>query len=479
MEAGGELFPAIPQLSAFSRLPHEILIRIARQLNVRDLRSLRLTSRYTSSVLRVVLARSHFSGQPWEDTAGRLDALSRFPECAAQIRTVRVVSRHVYEDEEQMAHDEAQSDPEPQMWPLTESQWRASEYGVEDLSRRRLVALKPDLLVEALCRLKFLQELDLSWERFPFMSREEMGLDVELALLAATGGSGDSDDEGGDADSELAEQLTYTTAQWQREMFVDLASDMQPLRRLRIAPLMLDGMDQASYLPLINVLFHPLVRLDLVLTGAAHSRDPSLLSKLEDVLEECWVLRELRVDFGGSGMKGQPSADMLSAGGGAERHFPDFLPQTHISNLQHLEIANCVLRLQDFGRLLKRHGSTLRRLALRSVRGVQPAPQSMFEGGVAMATWEDLFHVAHHDLGKLEGVTLRGELADHVGAVLFSVEEEPEERHRRGLGESAGRSEPGPSRARGEREVVDPAPFEAYMVKRGAYPDFTWPQYER
>ncbi|KAM3513274.1 hypothetical protein MY11210_003050 [Beauveria gryllotalpidicola] len=194
--ADDDLYAAdVPQLSPFSRLPHELLLYVARQLSVADLGALRLASQHLSSILRVLLARKEF--------------------CAAQIQRVRICSRAVYEDEEQLAWDSGDGagpvSLEAALWPTIAVAPRLAAH----LEEKRIVPLRADLLCEALCRLPKLEELALTWERFPFLSRADMGLDAELLN---GGGGGDDDD---DADSELRRQLAYTTGGWQREMLVD------------------------------------------------------------------------------------------------------------------------------------------------------------------------------------------------------------------------------------------------------------------
>lgn len=470
MDDGEDLYSAddLLQLSPFARLPHELHVYVAKHLSIEDLRSLRLTCRYTSSILRVLLAREIFVGAPWRDNATRLDALSQWPECAKQIRIVRICSRAVYEDEEQMAWSETQADPEPALWPMSDAVRAA--HGYSSAERLRIAPLKVDLLSDALCRLKSLEELELTWERFPFMSRADMGLD--LAALAPDGGD--------DADSELAEQLAYTTGGWQVEMLVDLASDMQPLQALKIAPFALDAMDQASYLPLIANLFNSLLRLDLTLTAEARRADPTLLSKLEDVLEGGWLLRELRLDLenGTAAAMGDPQE--------RERQWPTtqaFLPKTLLPNLQSLTLRRCVLRVTDVGQLLRRHAGTLQHLELRDMTAAvqsSSAQRSLLPGAAAvMMTWEDLFHVVHHDLVKLKTVMVRGTFTDDVGTVRFKATDEED-----GAQEEARtfptstldemNPEPGPSSFVPESGAVaegdDPAPLERYLLRLGEFP---------
>lgn len=436
----------VPQLSPFSRLPHELLLYVARYLSLADFCALRLTSQHTSSKLRVLLAREVFAGVPWRDNAVRLDELSRWPECAQRIRRVRIRSRAVYEDEEQMAWSEAPGAPapEPALWPMSAASATARRLAAHP-EEKRIVPLKADLMSEALCRLPKLEELSLTWERFPFMSRAELGLDMEL------------DPAGDDADSELAQQLEYTTGGWQVEMLVDLAADMTPLRALTLAPFALDAMDQASYLPLIANLFNSLVRLDLQLTARAQRDDPLLLSKLEDVLEGAWVLRALRLDLDNGGLAGTEEE--------RARHCRrDLLPKTTILNLQSLTVVRAVAKLQDLAALLKRHARTLRTLELRDVRGGGAA-------GVAVS-WEDVFGVVHDGLPKLGRATLRGHFADHGKEIFFKVDGETdreEEEQARVRGGGGGEIGQGPSPL-----VADPEPLERYLVRLGEFPRLEW-----
>ncbi|KAJ6780335.1 hypothetical protein PWT90_09566 [Aphanocladium album] len=461
------------QTSPLSRLPHELLIYVARLLNKEDFCALRLTSAYTSSILRVQLAREDFAGAPWRDNASRLDALSRWPECAQQIRRVRIRSRAVYGDEEQAAWSEEQADPEPALWPLRESSATARRLAAHP-EERRIAPLKADLLCDALCRLKSLEELELTWERFPFMSRADLGLDVELAAL---GGDGDGDDD--DVDSELAEQLEYTTGGWQVEMLVDLATDMQPLRALKVAPLALEAMDQASYLPLISNLFNSLVRLDLQLAAHAQRADPSLLSKLEDVLEGAWVLRELRLDLDRGGFAGGTEAERA-------RHYArDFLPKTHMAHLQSLTLARGAVKLRDLGALLARHAATLRTLELRDMRGARPSAEQQVQlqhDGVV--SWEDLLRGLRADVPKLERATLRGHFVDHAREICFKADgDEEEEGHEAEietddgvrLGEGAnGEGSSSLGRAAERMPTADPEPLERYLVRLGEFPTLEW-----
>ncbi|KAM3429981.1 hypothetical protein NHJ13734_007940 [Beauveria thailandica] len=169
-----------------------------------DLGALRLASQHLSSILRVLLARKEFVGVPWRDNAARLDALSRRPECAAQIQRVRICSRAVYEDEEQLVWNSGDgagpASLEAASWPTMAVARRLAAHPEE----KRIVPLRADLLCEALCRLPKLEELVLMWERFPLLSRADLGFDAELL----NGGGGDDDE---DADSDLGRQLAYTT----------------------------------------------------------------------------------------------------------------------------------------------------------------------------------------------------------------------------------------------------------------------------
>ncbi len=465
----------VPQLSPLSRLPHELLLYVARHLPLQDFCALRLTSQHISSKLRVLLAREDFVGVPWRDSAARLDALARLPECAQQIRRVRVRSRAVYEDEEQMAWSEepgsAAAAPEPPLWPLRPTSATARRLAAHP-EEKRTAPLRADLLCDALCRLPKLEELELRWGRFPFMSRADLGLDVELGL-DPTGED--------DADSELARQLAYTTAGWQVEMLVDLAADAQPLRALTVAPLALDAMDQASYLPLVANLFNSLVRLDLQLTARAQRDDPSLLSKLEDVLEAAWVLRELRLDLDDGGLeRGCGLTEEEEEQRGEEHGSRELLPKTTISNLQSLTLVRAVTSLSDLAALLKRHAGTLRTLELRHVRGARPSSRKSPSG---LATWEDVFRVVHEDLPKLTRATMRGHFEDFDKEIYFQVgekegeeeeqqQEEEEEYVRHGQGQNG---EGSSSLQIHERvPVVDPEPLERYLVRLGKAPTLDW-----
>ncbi|OAA81485.1 F-box domain, Skp2-like protein [Akanthomyces lecanii RCEF 1005] len=434
----------VPQLSPLSRLPHELLLYVARHLPLQDFCALRLTSQHISSKLRVLLAREDFVGVPWRDSAARLDALARLPECAQQIRRVRVRSRAVATARRLAAHPE----------------------------EKRTAPLRADLLCDALCRLPKLEELELRWGRFPFMSRADLGLDVELGL-DPTGED--------DADSELARQLAYTTAGWQVEMLVDLAADAQPLRALTVAPLALDAMDQASYLPLVANLFNSLVRLDLQLTARAQRDDPSLLSKLEDVLEAAWVLRELRLDLDDGGLqRGCGLTEEEEEQRGEEHGSRELLPKTTISNLQSLTLVRAVTSLSDLAALLKRHAGTLRTLELRHVRGARPSSRKSPSG---LATWEDVFRVVHDDLPKLTRATMRGHFEDFDKEIYFQVgekegeeeeqqQEEEEEYVRHGQGQNGEGSSSLQIRER--VPVVDPEPLERYLVRLGKAPTLDW-----
>ncbi|KAM3542418.1 hypothetical protein ARSEF1564_004636 [Beauveria bassiana] len=452
----------VPQLSPFSRMPHELLLYVARQLSVADLGALRLASQHLSSILRVLLARKEFVGVPWRDNAARLDALSRWPECAAQIQRVRICSRAVYEDEELLAWTSGGSagpaSLEAALWPAIAVARRLRAHPEE----KRIVPLRADLLYEALCRLPKLEELTLMWERFPFLSRADLGLDAELL------NSGGGDD---DADSELRRQLAYTTGGWQVEMLVDLAADMQPLRALKMAPFALDAMDQASYLPLIANLFNSLVHLDLQLTTDAQRADPSILSKLEDVLESAWVLRELRLDLDDRGEDGERTRHH-------HHQHDDFLPKTHLANLQSLTLVRAhVASLRDLAAFLQRHSRTLRSLELCDVRGGWPGTDG------AAASWEDVFRTARGGLLKLERARLRGYFADHAREIDFWVdggekedEEEVEGEEKEGNGSRHGEGEngEGTSHAPEMMSGVDPEPLERYLMRLGEFPTLEW-----
>ncbi|KAK8147487.1 hypothetical protein G3M48_001568 [Beauveria asiatica] len=452
----------VPQLSPFSRLPHELLLYIARQLSVADLGALRLASQHLSSILRVLLARKEFVGVPWRDNAARLDALSRRPECAAQIQRVRICSRAVYEDEEQLAWNSGDgagpASLEAASWPTMAVARRLAAHPEE----KRIVPLRADLLCEALCRLPKLEELVLMWERFPFLSRADLGLDAELL----NGGGGDDDE---DADSDLGRQLAYTTGGWQREMLVDLATDMQPLRALKMAPFALDAMDQASYLPLITNLFNSLVRLDLQLTTDAQRADPSILSKLEDVLEGAWVLRELRLDLDDRGDSGENTRHHYRRHHHHHRRHDDFLPKTHLANLESLALVRAhVAGLRDLAAFLQRHARTLHSLELCNVRG------GCWPGTDGAATsWEDVFCAVRGGLLKLGRARLRGSFADHARVICFwgDGEEEDEEEVEGGGKEGNGE---GTSRAPEMMSGVDPEPLERYLMRLGEFPTLEW-----
>ncbi|OAA45758.1 F-box domain, cyclin-like protein [Beauveria brongniartii RCEF 3172] len=448
----------VPQLSPFSRLPHELLRYVARQLSVADLGALRLASQHLSSILRVLLARKEFVGVPWRDNAARLDALSRWPECAAQIQQVRICSRAVHEDEEQLAWNSGDSagpaSLEAALWPTMAVARRLAAHPEE----KRIVPLRADLLCEALCRLPKLEELALMWERFPFLSRADLGLDAELL-------NGGDDDE--DADSDLGRQLAYTTGGWQREMLVDLATDMQPLRALKMAPFALDAMDQASYLPLITNLFNSLVRLDLQLTTDAQRADPSILSKLEDVLEGAWVLRELRLDLDDRGDSGEDTRRHYR-----RRHDDDddfFLPKTHLANLQSLTLVRAhVASLRDLAAFLQRHARTLHSLELCDVRGgCWPGTNG------AAASWEDVFRTVPGGLLKLGRARLRGNFADHARVIDFGGDGEEEDEEEVEGGAKEGNGE-GTSHAPEMMSGVDPEPLERYLMRLGEFPTLEW-----
>lgn len=399
MEQDEDLYDAdVTQTSPFCRLPHELLVTVAKRLSLEDLRNLRLTNRQTASVLRVLLAQEDFAGVPWRDNAARLSALSALPECAQQIRRVRIRSRAVYSDEEQQALDDTLPNPEPPLWDLVPDGPTARRLAAHP-EEKRIVPLRADVLGEALCRLRELEELELSWERFPFMSRADLGLDLEL----------ETPGEDAELDSELAEQLEYTTGGWQVEMLVDLASDMKALKALKMAPLALDMMDQASYLPLIGNLFHYLERLDLTLTAQAQRDDPSLLSKLEDVLDSAWSLQSLRLDLDNGGL------------GSEHRLSEDFLPKTTFKKLERLTLVGCVVRLRQLQALLKRHVGVLKEVTLRDMTGVPAPSQGSFFTGVPLMRWEELFKLIRWDAGgDMRRVRLRGKFADHVAMVRFA-----------------------------------------------------------
>lgn len=406
----------VPQLSPLSRLPHELLLLVARQLALADFCALRLASQHISSMLRVLLAGADFVGEPWRDNAARLDALAGWPECAQQIRRVRIQSRAVYEDEEQMAWDEDCADPEPPVWG-------ESRAAAANPAAHRLAPLRADLLAEALCRLPRLEELSLTWERRPFKSRQETGVR-------------DDDDHLANADPDVARQLQYTTGAWQVEMLVDLAADLPPLRALRMAPLALEAMDQARYLPLIANLFNSLVRLDLQLSARAQRTDPAVLSKLEDLLAAAWVLQTLRLDLDDDG------------GGPAElRRVVDFLPRTTIPHLQELTLVSAALKLRDLDTFLRRHACTLQSLTLEHVRGAGPG----------QPLWDDIFQTIGQHLTELTSAKVRGHMSDHRYAVTFQ----------HGAGEEAGNEN-------GKMKTIDPAPLERYLTRQGEFPTLPW-----
>ncbi|TQV98771.1 hypothetical protein V2A60_007527 [Cordyceps javanica] len=451
----------VPQLSPLSRLPHELLLNVARRLSLADFCALRLVSQQLSGVLRGLLAGEHFAGRPWRDNAARLDGLSRMPECAQKIRVVRVCSRAVYEDEEEMAWGTAEEgdeeeggegcpvaprDPEPKMRPLADDE--AARLAAQP-EEKRITPLRAELLCEALCRLPRLEELALTWERWPFLSRLEMGLHRELGLFD----NGSADDGGGGG--EVARLLEYTTSMWQVEMLVDLATDMRPLRALTIRPFALEAMDQASYLPLVSNLFHSLVRLDLLLTQRAQVADPSVLSKLEDLLGAAWVLRELRLDLADEGPGSNDWGVVPSL------LPPDFFPRTHLAGLQTLALRHAALRLDGLDAFLRRHGRTLRVLELHDVCGSGFGSGSGSGTTPSAVTVEDVFRTVRDHLPKLTRVELRGTFADDARVTHF-----------REGGSEEGNDGWGP-------RWQDPVPMEKYLLRQGKLPELLWSETRR
>ncbi|KAM3429982.1 hypothetical protein NHJ13734_007941 [Beauveria thailandica] len=232
-----------------------------------------------------------------------------------------------------------------------------------------------------------------------------------------------------------------------------------------MAPFALDAMDQASYLPLITNLFNSLVRLDLQLTTDAQCADLSILSKLEDVLEGAWVLRELRLDLDDRGDSGENTRHHYRRHHHHHRRHDDFLPKTHLANLESLALARAhVAGLRDLAAFLQRHARTLHSLELCNVRG------GCWPGTDGAATsWEDVFCAVRGGLLKLGCVRLRGSFADHARVICFwgDGEEEDEE-------EVEGGGKEGTSRAPEMMSGVDPEPLERYLMRLGEFPTLEW-----
>ncbi|KAJ2972779.1 hypothetical protein NQ176_g6959 [Zarea fungicola] len=108
------------------------------------------------------------------------------------------------------------------------------------------------------------------------------------------------------------------------------------------------------------------------------------------------------------------------------------------------------------------------------------AQLNLLPGAAAvMATWEDLFHVVHHDLVKLKTVVVRGTFTDDVGIVRFKATDEEDgaqEEVRAFLASTLDETspEPGPSSSApdsgGVAEVEDPRPLERYLLRLGDFP---------
>lgn len=352
----------IPRRSAIALLPPELIVAIASLLSSPDLKNFRLCSRFIAGALRQLLALKEFVGFPFRQDAQRLADLSQQPQLVSRIRSVKFYFARMDHDEIKRESVYAWGTGYDQFGNLVD-QW--DEYFNNQASGEGNPHLDLDLVEPALERLINLESVYLTWTECPWKIEEvKRWFNDETSV-------------------DLAGEELFNT---QRAVLDFLKKRNVPLKRLAIDPI------EYRRLPLPSILddqaktsFGSIKHVLLGLDGKGAPED----DKLENFISLMPLLCELQLH--GFRTEWAPEDGR-------------FLPNTHLQYLESIDLLEIAFNLDHFASFLVSHSSTIKRVQLRSMRGVAP------KRGVVpnRFTWELVFELMNQQLRCLSDVHISG-----------------------------------------------------------------------
>ncbi|KAH7017402.1 hypothetical protein EDB80DRAFT_284087 [Ilyonectria destructans] len=352
----------IPRFSVIALLPHELIVAIASLLSSPDLKSFRLCSKFIAGASRQLLALKEFVGFPFRQDAQRLADLSQQPQLVSRIRSVKFYFAR-------MDHDEIKRESvydwgtEYHQFKHLVDQW--DDYFNNQSSGEGNPHLDLDLVEPALERLINLESVYLTWTECPWKIEEVKGWFNDETSVDLAG------DELFNVQRAVLDVLKKRNVPLKR-----LAIDPIEYRRLPL-PSILDGQAKTSFGSIKQVL--------LGLDGKGAPED----DKLENFISLMPLLRELQLH----GFRKPWTPE-----GGR------FLPNTHLQHLESLDLLEIAFNLDHFASFLVSHSATVKRVQLRSMRGVAS------KRGVVPSkfTWELVFELMNQQLKCLNDVHISG-----------------------------------------------------------------------
>ncbi|KAK2591786.1 hypothetical protein QQS21_010517 [Conoideocrella luteorostrata] len=368
------------------KLPVELVSGIAGHLVSADLKSFRLSCRQISAITRHLLALQHFNGLPWRPDASRLYELSRIPDCARQIRSIKFNFARL--DAYSAIHDSFRHhyliEPEPRT-EIIQERWEP--YLQTQRQMRSVGEFRLDLLKEAVARLPALKEVTLTWTQCPW----DHGMEAHRFFIP-------------EVSVQLAEEEVNTI---QHAVLTDILAAGVQLETLTVEPLRSCGAGKCGS---SDDMYRNLRRLDLVLDRTYDG--PILYDVTRAPLLSSSSLKELRLEF--------LSWDRVYSE-------PQFMHPVALKNLEVLELIRPEIGLSCLAGLLSRHAKTLKKLKLVGIKGI-PEPRkdeeetdldAVFQAGGAdmnhVTTWQEVFELIHDSLTSLVEVTISEKFTSPAG----------------------------------------------------------------